>query len=71
MKYFIIAKYRSKYGLILYAAKVNGEPESFVFDPDQCFISTLYFKGATEIKVNEFYDLQTIKGENGLLYAFL
>lgn len=71
MKYFIIAKYCSKYGLILYAAKVNREPDSFVFNPDNCYINTLYFKGATEINVNEFYDLQTIKGDNGLIYAFL
>lgn len=68
--YFVIAKYKSKYGVILYATKCIDK-DSFVLDFDNVYINTLYFKGFSEIKVNEFYEFQTVKGENGLTYAFL
>lgn len=68
--FFVIAKYKSKYGVILYATKCSDK-DSFVFDPDNVYINTLYFKGSTEIKINEFYQFQTFKGENGFTYAVL
>lgn len=66
-KYFIIAKYNSKYGQILYAS-VAGDT-----DPDfnNVFINTLYFKGSQEIEVGNTYELFTIKGENGYTYCFI
>lgn len=69
--YFVIAKYKSKYGLIVYATKVSEEDTDFDIDLDNCYINTLYFKGSQTIKLNEAYSFQTIKGENGLTYAFL
>lgn len=70
MMYFVIAKYTSKYGVILYCAKCSGSKETFMLDMENCYINTLYFKGSSEIKINEFYTFQTVKGENGLTYAF-
>lgn len=67
--YFVIAKYKSKYGLIVYATKVSDD--SFNIDLDNCYINTLYFKGSQDIKLNELYHFSTVKGENGLTYAFL
>lgn len=66
-KFLIIAKYQSKYGLILYATKASDQNVDF----DNVFINTLYFKGSGEIKVGEVYELQTLKGENGLTYCFI
>lgn len=71
MLYFVIGKYTSKYGVIVYAAKVSGSQKEFIYDPSNCYINTLYFKGSNEIKVGEFYEFQTVKGENGLTYAFI
>lgn len=69
--YFVIAKYKSKYGLIVYATKISDELASLTVDLENCYIHTLYFKGSQDIKLNETYNFQTIKGENGLTYAFL
>lgn len=66
-KYLVIAKYKSKYGLILYCAK--GEDQNINFD--NVFINTLYFKGSGEIETGKLYDFQTVKGENGLTYCFI
>lgn len=71
MKIFVIAKYTSKYGVIIYATKVTAPFESFKIDLENCYINTFYFKGKEDIKINEIYDVQTIKGENGLNYCFL
>lgn len=68
--YFVIAKYKSKYGLIVYATKISDESGADV-DLENCYIHTLYFKGSQEIKLCQAYSFQTIKGENGLTYAFL
>jgi hypothetical protein len=68
--YFVIAKYKSKYGLIVYATKISEDSDLNV-DLDNCYINTLYFKGSQTIKLNEVYSFQTIKGDNGLTYAFL
>lgn len=68
--FFVIAKYTSKYGLIVYAAKVSNE-ENLDINFENVYIHTLYFKGSQEIKINEVYKFQTLKGENGLNYAFL
>ena len=68
--YYVIAKYKSKYGLIVYATKVSDELDSFDIDFENTYINTLYFKGSQNIKLNEVYNFQTIKGENGLTYAF-
>lgn len=70
MKVFVLGKYSSKYGVILYCIKVAGNVEEFVYDLNNCYINTFYFKGNTEIKVGSIIDIQTIKGENGLTYAF-
>lgn len=69
--YFIIAKYKSKYGLIVYATKISDEAASSTVDLENCYINTLYFKGSQDIKLCQTYNFQTIKGENGLTYAFL
>ena len=68
--YFVVAKYVSKYGTILYCVKVSCPVEQFVFDPDNSFVNTFYYKGSTDIKSNSFVDLSYIKGENGYLYCF-
>lgn len=68
--FIVIGKYQSKYGLIVYAVKSNGQPD-FSFDLSNCYINTLYYKGHTDIIVGESYDFQTVKGENGLTYCFL
>ena len=65
-KYLVIAKYNSKYGTILYCTKTDNQNVDF----DNVYIHTLYLKGSTEIKVGNIYELQTIKGENGLTYCF-
>lgn len=67
-KYYVIAKYKSKYGLILYCSQFKEDGE--LSDLDNVFINTFYFKGSQEIKINEVYEFQTIKGENGYTYAF-
>lgn len=69
--YFIIAKYQSKYGLILYATKVSDLNAVDKINMDNVYINTLYFKGREEIKVGDVYELSTLKGENGLTYCFL
>ena len=71
MKVFVLGKYTSKYGMILYCIKVNGNPEEFVYDLDNCYVNTYYLKGAADIKINTIIDIQTIKGDNGLTYAFV
>lgn len=70
MKYFVIAKYKSKYGVILYVSKVKDEAEAIALDMDNVYINTFYYKGKDELKVGEIYEFNTIKGENGLTYAF-
>lgn len=67
-KYLVIAKYTSKYGQVLYCAEIKGD--SLDLDFNNVYINTLYFKGKTEIKINELYDFATIKGENGYTYCF-
>lgn len=72
--YIVIAKYRSKYGLIVYAVKLRDdlpEAEALDLDMNNVYINTLYFKGSAEISVGERYSFQTVKGENGLTYAFI
>lgn len=67
--YYVIAKYTSKYGQIIYCAKV--ESKDSLPDLDNVYIHTLYFKGSEEIKINEIYNLYLIKGENGYTYAII
>lgn len=69
-KYFIVAKYSSKYGQILYCVKVPGPADQFVLDPDNAFVNTFYYKGSSDHKANTFVDLSYVKGENGYLYCF-
>ena len=71
MKYLVLAKYLSKYGLILYVTIVKDDAAAAAVDMDNVYINTLYFKGAAELAVGQIYELQTVKGENGLTYAFL
>lgn len=68
IKFFILAKYQSKYGLILYAVKAaSDEPE---IDLENVYLNTLYFKGREDIDINKVYEFTTLKGENGYTYAF-
>lgn len=67
-KYFIVAKYQSKYGLILYAARAASDQPDI--DLDNVYLSTFYFKGREDIQINEVYEFTTLKGENGYTYAF-
>lgn len=68
-KFFVIAKYLSKYGQIIYCAKVKSDDD--VPDLDNVYINTFYFKGKEDIKINTVYNFQYVKGENGLTYAFI
>lgn len=68
-KYYVLAKYTSKYGTILYCTKIKGE--EFNIDMNNIYINTLYFKGKSEIKIDEIYEFEVIKGENGLNYCFI
>lgn len=66
--YIVIAKKISKYGQILYCVEVkNGNID---IDMSDVYIQTFYFKGKSEIKINEIYDFSVVKGENGYIYAF-
>lgn len=71
--YIVIGRYRSKYGFIVYAAKLRDDcpPEAQTLDMNNVYIHTLYFKGSSDIVVGDLYQFQTVKGENGLTYAFL
>lgn len=68
--YFIIAKYNSKFGTIVYAAKV-GDNLDVKIDMSNVYIHTLYLKGSANVNVGDIVELQTIKGENGLTYCFV
>lgn len=71
MKYFVVAKYKSKYGLIIYCAKLrDGEEDNVDIDMNNVYLITLYYKGEKNIEVGSAYAFQTIKGENGLTYCF-
>lgn len=67
--FFVIAKYNSKYGQIVYCTKVKSVND--VPDLDNVYINTFYFKGKEDIQINSVYQFQYIKGENGLTYCFL
>ena len=69
-KYFILAKYKSKYGLILYCIKVSSDVKDFCPDMNDVYISTLYLKANVAIEVGSVVDLTVIKGDNGLNYCF-
>lgn len=71
MKVFVLGKYNSKYGVILYCIKVSGNPDEFVCDLDNCYVNTFYLKGKCDVKINTIIDVQTFKGENGLTYCVL
>lgn len=71
MTYLVIAKYQSKYGLILYVTKCKSIEEAADVDMENVYINTFYFKGHDSIEVGQIYDMQTVKGENGYTYAFL
>lgn len=68
--YLVIAKYTSKYGVIVYCAKVES-CDIVDIDLDNVYINTFYFKGREPVEVSKVYQFQTIKGENGLTYCFL
>lgn len=64
---YIIAKYQSKYGLILYCCNAS---DSGSIDFNNVFIQTLYYKGFATVEVGKVYSMQVIKGDNGLTYCF-
>lgn len=64
---YVLAKYRSKYGIILYCCNASDSN----IDMNNVYIQTLYYKGNSDIEINKIYSFQTIKGENGLIYCFL
>ena len=69
MNYLVVAKYKSKYGLILYVAKIR-EDEAAAVDMENVYLNTFYYKGEKDIQVGSTYSFQTIKGENGFTYCF-
>lgn len=69
-KYFILAKYKSKYGMILYCIKVSSDAHDYKPDFNDVYISTLYLKANIPVEVGTVIDLMVIKGENGLNYCF-
>lgn len=69
--YYVLGRYQSKYGVILYCIKVTGVPENFAFDLKDCYIHTLYFKGSNVPEITTMVEMQTFKGENGLTYAVI
>lgn len=69
--YFVVCKYKSKYGLILYATKVSDDFDPSSVDFNNLYLHTLYFKGSQDVEISKTYQFQTIKGENGYTYCFL
>lgn len=65
-KYLIVAKYNSKYGLILYVTN----PSENGFDLNNVYLKTLYYKGKEDILVGEVYNFMVIKNEKGMEYCF-
>lgn len=66
--YFVIGKFKSKYGQMLYCAEVKNNNADISMD--NIYIHTLYYKGKNDIKINEIYEFAVIKGENGCYYCF-
>ncbi|MBQ9085878.1 MAG: hypothetical protein IJY47_01690 [Clostridia bacterium] len=69
--FYVIAKYNSKFGSILYCARLTDQDVDSKVDFNNVYIYTLYFKGSGDVNVGSVYELQTIKGENGLTYCFI
>lgn len=68
--YLIIARKKSKYGLILYATEIKEGVDPSSVDLDDVYIHTFYYKGANDIKSGELKEFSTIKDEKGYVYCF-
>lgn len=69
-KYYIVARKKSKYGLILYCTEIKEGFEDRALDLDDVYINTFYYKGEKDIKSGDMVELSTIKGDNGYTYCF-
>lgn len=69
-KYLIIARKKTKYGLILYATEIKEGFDSANVDLDDVYIQTFYYKGSNDIKSGELREFSTIKDEKGYVYCF-
>lgn len=68
--YYIVARKKSKYGLILYCTEIKEGFADRALDLDDVYINTFYYKGANDIKSGDMVELSTVKGENGYTYCF-
>ena len=68
--YFIIARKKTKYGLILYVTEVKEGSDPSNIDMDDVYIQTFYYKGSNDIKSCDLKEFSTIKDEKGYVYCF-
>ena len=68
--YYIVARKKSKYGLILYCTEIKEGFVDRVLDLDDVYINTFYYKGEKDIKSGDMVELAIVKGENGYTYCF-
>jgi hypothetical protein len=69
-KYYIVARKKSKYGLILYCTEVKEGFDDKNLDLDDVYLVTLYYKGSSDCKSGEIREFSTIKDENARVYCF-
>ena len=69
-KYYIMARKKSKYGLILYATELKEDADSSSIDLDDVYIHTFYYKGSKDIKSGDICEFSIIKDEKGYIYCF-
>lgn len=69
-KYYIVARKKSKYGLILYCTEIKEGFEDRALDLDDVYIQTFYYKGSKDIKSGDLCEFSTIKDERGYIYCF-
>ena len=69
-KYLIIARKKSKYGLILYATEIKDGVDPSNIDIDDVYLNTFYYKGLNDIKSGDIAEFSTIKDEKVYVYCF-
>ena len=70
MNYLVIAKYRSKYGLILYCTRVSNGSSASDVSLDNVFLYTFYIKSSFDPEVGSVCKLSYITSSDNKLYAF-
>ncbi len=68
--YLIIARKKSKYGLIFYVTEIKEGVDPSSIDLDDVYIQTFYYKGSKDLKSGETAEFSTIKDEKGYMYCF-